>query len=340
MIRRVPRKSIFFIVLLVMLALMAPLPYVLVEPGTPSDTFGKVKGKPVLDIVGRESYPTNGKLNLTSIWVTSPNSNLQSFELIRAWIDGERSVQPRELFYPKGSDPKKVSQENIAQMKSSQVNAQLAALENLNIPYSINFVVAEFAKNSPNKGVIKKRDQILSFNGEKVTSLNQFRKIIGNSKGEYGVLDVLREGKEISVNVKLRSLKDSNTPAIGIFVSEDYEFPFEVKVRLKDVGGPSAGLIFTLAIIDKLTKEDLVKGRNIAGTGTITPEGSVGPIGGIEEKLIGAAREGATLFFAPALNCPDIRRTPKGLRVVPVDNLTEALSALRERDIERLPICG
>ena len=108
----------------------------------------------------------------------------------------------------------------------------------------------------------------------------------------------------------------------------------------KNIGGPSAGLIFSLAMIEKLGAEDLVRGRNIAGTGTIEPNGEVGPIGGIEEKLIGAAREGAKLFIAPSLNCPDIRHTPRGLQVVPVDTLTGAISVLREKDPERLPMCG
>ncbi|MFM8254102.1 MAG: S16 family serine protease [Actinomycetota bacterium] len=128
--------------------------------------------------------------------------------------------------------------------------------------------------------------------------------------------------------------------AIGVLISEDYNLPFSIKVNLKNIGGPSAGLIFSLAVIEKLTKEDLVRSRNIAGTGTITPGGKVGPIGGVEEKLIGAARAGVTLFLAPAENCPDIRHIPKGLQVVPVENLTEAIAALRERDRERLPMCG
>lgn len=320
-------------------ALLAPLPYVLVEPGTPSDTLGKVKGKPVLEIVGTKArptkvFPTTGKLNLTSIWVTSPSSYLQTFELLRAWIDGERSVQPREVFYPKNVDPKEVIDENVADMKNSQLSAQLAALNYLDIPYTQNLIVENFTKNSPNKTILKKGDQLISYAGQKIYSASQLRALIISTESKRVQATILRAKKEEEITLQVRA------NAIGVLISEDYNLPFSIKVNLKNIGGPSAGLIFSLAVIEKLTKEDLVRNRNIAGTGTITPGGKVGPIGGIEEKLIGAARAGVTLFLAPAENCPDIRHIPKGLQVVPVENLTEAIAALRERDRERLPMCG
>lgn len=342
MVRRISPRHLFFVVLLLIAGLLVPLPFVLVEPGTPDDTFGKIKGKQVLEVVGRESFPTTGKLNLTSIWVTNPDSRLHSFELIRAWADGERSVQPREVFYPKGIDPNDVKKENVADMKNSQLSSALAAATYLNIPYSERLVVKGATDNSPNKEAVKKEDEIISFNGKRITSSNQLRELIRTTTEKNVELQVIREGKELTIPVQIRTVQSNGVKknVIGILISEDYELPFNVKIRLKNIGGPSAGLIFTLAIIDKLTKEDLVKGRNIAGTGTITPSGKVGPIGGIEEKLIGASREGATIFLAPSLNCPDIRHTPKGLRVVPVDNLSEALAALRATDPETLPMCG
>jgi len=88
-----------------------------------------------------------------------------------------------------------------------------------------------------------------------------------------------------------------------------------------------------------MTPEDLLRGRSIAGTGTIAPDGKVGGIGGIEEKMIGAARKGATIFLAPRANCPDIKHVPKGLKVIPVSTLQEALTALRAPDDFRFPTC-
>lgn len=348
MIRRSYRLHIFWIALLVICGLATPLPYVLVEPGTPSDTLGKVKGKPVLEITGVNTFPTTGKLNLTSIWVTSPNSRLQTFELLRAWIDGERSVQPREVFYPRGTDPKQVTDESVAEMKNSQLSAQLATLRYLEIPYTQRFIIKNFLPDSPNKKLLKKEDEVISFAGERIRSSKQFKTLIAKTKARSVDLRIIRNGKELTIPIIIGSKVSDDAGDssrikrnfIGVFISEDYDLPFNVKINLKNIGGPSAGLIFSLAMIEKLTKEDLVRGRNIAGTGTMSPEGTVGPIGGIEEKLIGAAREGATIFLAPSLNCPEIRHIPRSLQVVPVDSLTEALAVLRETDPERLPICG
>jgi PDZ domain-containing protein len=342
MIRRVSRRHIFYVALFILVGLIAPLPFVVVEPGTPSDTFGKEKGKQVVEIIGRRSYPTSGKLNLTSIWVTSPDSHLQSFELLRAWVDGERSVQPREVFYPKGENPKKVTAESIADMKNSQLSSKLAALNYLKIPYSEKLIVKGYVGKSPNKSIMKLEDEVTDFNGIQVISGSQLRKLIRNAETGRATIGVIRDRKQLTLPITLSTINSNGSKqnVIGIKISENYQFPFTVKIRLKDVGGPSGGLIFTLAIIDKLLVEDLVRGRNIAGTGTISPSGKVGPIGGIEEKLIGAKRKGATLFLAPSLNCPDIRHIPKGLQVVPVDNLAEAVAALRARDSQTLPICG
>ena len=357
MIRRTVRRHMLWVLALVVVGALAPLPYVLVEPGIPNDTFATVKGKPLLEIIGKQTYPTTGKLNLTSIWVTKPDSQLHSVELLRAWIDGERSVQPREVFYPAGTNIKKVNAQNVAEMKNSQINAKLAALNHLGITYSTKFLIKGFTSNSQNKENLAIDDQVISFDGQKISSLSQLKKLITNSNKSDVVLGVIRKGKNLVIPVRIGSeAASADSPvnnstdssaagrikknSIGIYIAEDYTLPFDVKIRLKNIGGPSAGLIFTLAMVDKLTSEDLVKKRNVAGTGTITPTGKVGPIGGIEEKLIGAAREGATFFLAPALNCPDIKHIPRGLTVVPVDTLDEAIAALRESDPERLPICG
>ncbi|NDA39585.1 MAG: hypothetical protein EBX86_05870, partial [Actinobacteria bacterium] len=132
---------------------------------------------------------------------------------------------------------------------------------------------------------------------------------------------------------------EPNKPAIGILVGTTAKFPIDIDFNIRGVGGPSAGLIFAVGVIEKLTPEDLLRGRSIAGTGTINPAGDVGGIGGIEEKMIGASRKGATIFLAPRANCPDIKHVPKGLKVIPVSTLQEALAALRAPDDFRFPTC-
>jgi PDZ domain-containing protein len=127
-------------------------------------------------------------------------------------------------------------------------------------------------------------------------------------------------------------IEEKKKPAIGILVGTSARFPIDIDFNLPGVGGPSAGMIFAVGIIEKLTKEDLVRGRKIAGTGTITASGKVGGIGGIEEKMVGASRIGATIFIAPRENCPDIEHIPDGLKVIPVSTLSEAIEALRAPD--------
>ena len=331
MVRRISPRHLFFVVLLLITGLLVPLPFVLVEPGTPDDTFGKIKGKQVLEVVGRKSFPTTGKLNLTSIWVTNPDSRLHSFELIRAWADGERSVQPREVFYPKGIDPNDVKKENVADMKNSQLSSTLAAATYLNIPYSERLVVKGATDNSPNKEAVKKEDEIISFNGKRITSSNQLRELIRTTTEKNVELQVIRDGKELTIPVQIRTVQSNGVKknVIGILISEDYELPFNVKIRLKNIGGPSAGLILTLAIIDKLTPGALTQGKVIAGTGTIDPDGNVGDIGGIQQKLIGARDAGAVLFLAPQGNCDEvIGHIPDGLTVAAVRTLDQAMAAI------------
>ena len=116
---------------------------------------------------------------------------------------------------------------------------------------------------------------------------------------------------------------------MGVEITEQYKFPFEVKISVGDIGGPSAGMMFALGIIDKLTHLSLTGGKFIAGTGEITPSGQVQPIGGIQQKMVGARNAGATIFLTPASNCADTKgAVPAGLRLVKVSTLTQAVDDL------------
>jgi PDZ domain-containing protein len=118
---------------------------------------------------------------------------------------------------------------------------------------------------------------------------------------------------------------------MGVDIIEQYKFPFSVKFSVGDIGGPSAGMMFALGIIDKLTSDNLTGGKFIAGTGEITSTGQVVPIGGIQQKMVGARDAGATVFLAPAGNCSDVRGAiPSGLRVVKVATLSQAMTDLEE----------
>lgn len=118
-------------------------------------------------------------------------------------------------------------------------------------------------------------------------------------------------------------------PYLGISVGELYSAEFDINFTLSDVGGPSAGLMFAAGIVDKLNPEDLTGGKHVAGTGTITPEGAVGPIGGIRQKLAGARSAGAELFLVPEQNCAEAQGyIPEGLIVAPVNSLADAVKEI------------
>jgi PDZ domain-containing protein len=130
---------------------------------------------------------------------------------------------------------------------------------------------------------------------------------------------------------------------MGVEIMERYKFPFQVNISVGDIGGPSAGMMFALGIIDKLTKLNLTAGRFIAGTGEITPGGQVQPIGGIQQKMVGARNAGATIFLTPAANCADTKgAVPAGMRLVKVSTLNQAvtyLEALRSGQSQSVPSC-
>ena len=189
-----------------------------------------------------------------------------------------------------------------------------------------------------------KQDQIIKLNGIRVLSATEFKKRLSEisaakTSGDQMQLTVLRNGSEKVFTVSTYKV-ETKQKVLGLMVESNYEYPFTIKISLKDVGGPSAGLMFSLGIVEKLRAENLTRGRNISGTGTIDAFGNVGPIGGIEEKLIGAARAGSKLFLAPALNCNDIQHIPAGLQVVAVETLREAVAALKSKDLDSLPACG
>jgi PDZ domain-containing protein len=347
MVRRLPRVPILLLLILLITAFVIPLPYVIIEPGDPQNTLGKVEkgsSKRLIEITGVKTFATTGKLNLTSIYVTSPEAKILGFDVLSAWFDGERSVQPRDVFFPKGVSSKKVDQQNSLDMRLSQEHAKVSALQYLGYKIPEQLIITKITKDSPNNKILKNGDEIIKLNRIQVSSATSFKKLLAEiskreTTSDQMQLTILRSGAEKTFTVSTYKV-DSKQKVLGLLVESKYQYPFTITIRLKDVGGPSAGLMFSLGIIEKLRAENLTRGRNISGTGTIDAYGKIGPIGGIEEKLIGASRAGSKLFLAPALNCEDIRHIPKGLQVVAVETLREAVAALESKDLESLPACG
>ena len=118
-------------------------------------------------------------------------------------------------------------------------------------------------------------------------------------------------------------------PLLGVLVTTEFEFPFDVELELDRIGGPSGGLILALAVYDELTPGGLTGGLSVSGTGTIDESGAVGPIGGLPQKLWGASIAGTDLMLMPLANCPDLpARLPADLAIAPVETLDEAIEAI------------
>lgn len=251
---RLPKPAVFIVGLFLAASMLAPLPYVVLEPGEGQNVLGSV-----IKISDQKTYPTTGKLLLTTVLATSPGSPLFGIDVLISWIRGYSIVLPREVLYPPGQSSKELDKASVAEMVDSQQSAAAAALRFLKFPVT--------------------------------------KQSVSNKDGTK---------------------------------STKYVLPFPVEITLKDTGGPSGGLIFALGVIEKLTPADLLKGRTVAGTGTITAAGNVGAIGGIDDKIIAAKKSGATVFLAPADNCADVTHIPSGITVYSVETLAEAVGVLED----------
>ena len=306
-------------------SLVATVPYVQLGPGPTFNTLGQDAGQPVIDISGRQAFPDTGHLDLTTV---SVQSQLSLAEALLGWVRRDEAVVPRELVFPPGQSDQQVDAENTRQMQQSQDAATVAALTQLGIPVSVT--VAGVPAGSPAADRLREGDVLVSVDGTPVTGPSQLRTLIGNRSVGAQVRVGYRRGDTPGEAVLTTVGSGDSTPRPLIGVTTGVAFPFTVTIGLKDVGGPSAGLMFALGIVDKLEPGSLTDGRYIAGTGEITPEGAVQPIGGIQQKLRGARAKGATVFLVPAQNCADAAASrPAGLQLVRVTSLASALQALQ-----------
>ena len=317
------------------------------SPGTPQNILGDA-----ISIKGAESFPVNGKLSVTSVMVTNPDSYLTGFDILYGWVTSDQAVLPRVEIYPKNETAEQSNQQGAADMQESQLNATSAALSLLGYKGESKLIINSVNPNSFAFKLLQAGDQIISVDQKILISATQITDYLESKQaGDVVNVKVIRStsgsasisppnSNPIEVPVKL-SKRDDGSAYIGVNIETKHNFPIDVKIKLDETGGPSGGLIFALGIIEKLQSEDLVRGRNIAGTGTITDTGEVGPIGGITEKIIGAKKAGVSIFIAPIDNCSDITHPEllKGIKVVPVATLSEALAVLRAPDNAKLASC-
>ncbi len=314
-----------------------PAPYVIEQPGPVFNTLGTVtdgsKRVPLIDIPGEKTYPTAGSLDMLTVNVVGDRSQSPSwFEVAQAWLDPTKAVLPLDSVYPAGETVEQSNQESAVQMQGSQQDAIAAALGRLGYPLTSTITVADLTPDSPSKGILRQGDKILSVDGQTVDSVDSLRARIAKSGAGTPVdLVIERAGAQQTVRVTPGlSAAPQSAPILGIDAGIAYTFPFSVKIQLQDVGGPSAGQMFALGIIDKLTPGRLNGGARVAGTGTIDADGNIGAIGGIRQKMYGAKDAGAKWFLAPYSNCDEVTgHIPGGLTVLAVKTLDDSLKALK-----------
>ena len=325
-------------------AVSLPVPYVVESPGPTFNTLGEDKGKPVITVTGHGTFPAKGNLDLTTVYVDGgPNGPVSVFEAFSAWLDGNKAVYPEELIFPKGVTKEQSQQESTVAMETSQENAVAAALRELNIGFEQKMEIASLPEESASKGLLQAGDILVSINDKPITALGVVQAELAAGNGTPVTVVVDRGGSKVPATIT-PAKTSAGRYDLGVILQYKFTFPFEVKISLDKVGGPSAGMMFALGILDTVTPGDLTGGRHIAGTGTISPDGVVGPIGGIAQKMQGARSGGATLFLAPAANCADVLgHIPAGLQVVRVESLAEARKAVElaasGADTSGLPVC-
>lgn len=310
-----------------LLGAFVPVPFVALGPGPTYNTLGSDGTRPVIQIDGERTYPTKGHLNMTTVSVTD---QLSIFSALGLWASGRYALAPRELYFPPNKSEQQVEQENTRAFNDSQTTAETAALAELGYPTTVR--VGEIVKGSPADGILEPGDQLLAVNGQPVTDPNQLRRTLSSKAPGDEVKIQYRHGDESERSTSVRLASRSEQPrqgflGVGPVLRSDVDF--NIDISLADVGGPSAGTMFALAIIDKLTPGQLNGGEFVAGTGEISDTGQVGPIGGIPFKMAKAREAGATVFLVPAQNCAEaVSQAPEGLRLIRIGTLHEAVQAL------------
>ncbi|TFD24336.1 PDZ domain-containing protein [Cryobacterium sp. TMS1-13-1] len=325
-----------------------PAPYVIEKPGPVFNTLGTATYDDVetalITIPDETVYPTGGTLDLLTVSLFGNREDRPSWLAVAgAWLDPSEAVLPIDQVFPDNVSTEQRDARSSADMINSQQDAIAAALTHLGYDYPTTVSVVSLPDGSPAAGVIEPDDEVTAVNGIAVANVAELRAALQDNGAETAAsVDIVRGG--LARTVEVTPIDNDGTIVAGVNVSVAYEFPFEVQIQLDKVGGPSAGMMFALGIIDKLTSGELQGGENVAGTGTIDQSGAIGPIGGIQQKLYGALESGATWFLAPAENCGEVTgNIPDGLTVFSVATLDDALDALDAiktgADASDLPSC-
>lgn len=324
--------SAFVFVGLALLLAVVPVPFVSWNPGGTRDTLGNAGNEPIIKVAGIDTYPTSGRLDMTVVSVTPAGGRLSLPEALLAYWLPHRDTLPRDSVYVPGKSAEEVESEDADMMETAQDDAVVAALRADGQPVTELPAVYSVTVGGAAHKLLLPGDLMVSVDGVPTPTIASVSAAIrSHTIGERVRFVVFRQKAETTVEVgTVESSTQPGVAAVGITLGPGYRYQPDISFDLgQQIGGPSAGLVFALAIYDKITDGALLAGRHVAGTGSITPEGEVGSIGGIQEKIAGAEKAGATVFLVPAGNCADLAGVHTEMSLVKVGTLAEGIAALQ-----------
>jgi len=335
--RAVVAGSFILVVALIAAVFLVPVNAVIEAPGPTWNVLdnGSSSDQDVLKVSGTETYPTEGALRMTTVSVSGcPGYPVTTADLIAAWISADKRIVDRDEVCPQDQSAEQVEETGKAQMTASQDSAVIAALVETGKAGAMHLTVTE-ATEQQTSTEIQAGDVLETITPEggqttTLTSFSQLRELMTTiPEGTRVTLGVRRGEQKASAALTTIAPQEGTTGSLlGLSLKISVDSPVEATFGLSDVGGPSAGMMFALGVVDEITPGSLTGGKDISGTGTIDMTGQVGPIGGIQQKMAGARESGSTFFLAPASNCNEVKgHEPKGMQVFAVNTLHEAVAA-------------
>ncbi|MGP6175150.1 YlbL family protein [Corynebacterium sp. A21] len=302
------------------------VPYAAEGPGPTFNTLGEVDGEEVVAVSGAETDEVAGNLNMTTV---SVRSGMTLPQTLGRWLTTGDTLVPLEQVFPPNQSPDEVRELNEIAFSSSEAAATVAAMNHLGLPLQVE--VAEVLDGVAAEGVVETGDVILAVDSTQVEEPGQIRQqVLSKGPGDTVTLDIRRGDEEKNLEIQLgEHPQDASMGFLGITMSSSSATGVQVDYHLEDIGGPSAGMMFSLAVVDKLSPGQINGGRFVAGTGTISEDGTVGPIGGIVHKVTASEGIGAEVFLAPAANCAEATSRDHGdMTILKVDTLQHAIEQM------------
>jgi PDZ domain-containing protein len=320
------------LIALVCLAFIVPVPYIAMRPGPAFNTLGDFGSKHMFGVRGAETYPTKGALRFTTVSVSSSAAHFTLAEALLGVINPDVELLPRELVYREGSTSKENKQESATELASSKDNSRVAALRAAGFAVPEVSRVVAVTKGAPADGKIRVGDVIVKVDDKDTRTSDRVVAAVRRHQPGTDVALTVRRGAElVTVHLSTTSAPGGGS-RVGVALHRAFSYPVTITNNVDDsIGGSSAGTMFALAIYDLLTPGSLTGGLDVAGTGEIDADGVVRPIGGIRQKMAGAAHDGADYFLVPAANCSDaLRGDDDGMRRVKIATLRDAIDSIEK----------